>query len=263
MREHDAITGSGTSDLMVMAAGKCTPAVMTHISRGKWHMTKVNLVYADSNAIHLEIPQKDHHHPVNIRVDQPVGLSFKHDYCKYICDSVVTGFEPSTNMDSGGVIVIASPQRVDRLQRRNFYRVTVPLNLNVRALFWHRGYKDETNSMPEENYWQGRLIDLSAGGMQIGIDPMIRSNFSQGQIVGLQFTPMPYEKPILLECQIRHIAPTVDGAMICLGLQIVGLEATAEGRETLMGLCEVVKTYYNMNHDAGIAQAADALCELE
>ena len=263
MQEQNILTAAAITDLMVMVAGKTTPAVMTHISKGKWHMTKVSLLYACSYSVHLEIPQKDRHHPVNIRIDQPVGISFKHDYSKYVFDSTVTGFEPGVNIDSGGIIVIASPERVDRLQKRNFYRVSVPTGLNIRAIFWHRGYIDNTKRVPDENQWQGTLVDLSAGGLQIAIDPSQRPNFSQGQLIGMQFTPMPYEKPILLECQVRHIAPTADGKMLSLGIQIIGLEATAEGRDTLHRLCDTVKLYYDLNAKTGLNQPIDALVEAD
>jgi c-di-GMP-binding flagellar brake protein YcgR len=243
-------------DLLVMAAGDQTSAVMTHISRGKWHMTKVLITGTEGQFVHLEIPQKEKHHPINIRIDQPVGISFKHDFSKYIFQSVVTGFEQSFNLDSGGIVVISAPDYIERIQRRHFYRVAVPERLTVDALFWHRGYNDDSRRVPDENYWRGRLVDVSAGGLLVRLDITARPAFRQGQLVGLQFTPMPYERPILLECQVRHIAPTPDGKHLCLGMQIVGLEATPDGHEVLHRLCEVVKTYFNMNQKANLLHTA-------
>ncbi|MHC4755698.1 MAG: hypothetical protein ACYTBP_11205, partial [Planctomycetota bacterium] len=62
----------------------------------------------------------------------------------------------------------------------------------------------------------------------------------------MRFTPMPYEQPLLLNAQIRNILPTADKKSWCLGLQLVGLEASKEGREVLQKLCSVVENYYQM-----------------
>jgi hypothetical protein len=63
----------------------------------------------------------------------------------------------------------------------------------------------------------------------------------------MRFTPLPYEEPLLLNAQIRAMLPTADGESICLGLQMVGLEASSQGREVLSRLVGVVEQYYQMN----------------
>lgn len=263
MKEQEQLKNSEVVDLLRTAAEGETQAVMTHLSRGKWHMTKVTLLNANELNVQADIAQKEKHHPININIDQPVGISFKHDYCKYIFESVVVGFEPSVNAKSGGIIVVGMPDRIDRIQRRNYYRVAVPQELSVRVLFWHRGYNDDAKAVPLDDYWQGSLIDVSAGGLQVCVDLEQKPNFREGQLVGLQFTPMPYQQPVQIEAQVRHIAPTADGQQLCLGLQVIGLEATVEGREMLHRLCEVVKTYFNMNQQAGVAQPEDALANVK
>jgi c-di-GMP-binding flagellar brake protein YcgR len=263
MREQEQLKSFDVISLLKLAAAQKTEAVMTHLSRGKWHMTKVAVQGTTDTNIQIDITQKEKHHPINIKIDQPVGISFKHDYCKYIFESLVVGFEPSVNAKSGGVIVVAMPDWIDRIQRRNFYRVAVPQSLNVKVLFWHRGYNDEAKALPLEDYWQGRLVDVSAGGLQVCVGLDQKPNFREGQLVGLQFTPMPYEQPVLLESQVRHIAPTADGTQLCLGLQIIGLETTIDGREMLHRLCSVVKAYFEMNSKAGIYQPEGALANVD
>ena len=263
MREQEQIKGDEIVNMLKMAAARETQAVMTHLSRGKWHMTKVTLLRTTEANIQIDITQKEKHHPININIDQPVGISFKHDYCKYIFESCVVGFAPSVNIKSGGIVVVAMPDWIDRIQRRNYYRVSVPENHYVRAIFWHRGYNDGTKAVPLEDYWQGRLVDLSAGGLQICVDLDQKPNFREGQLVGVQFTPMPYEQPVQLEAQVRHIALTADGTQLCLGLQVIGLEATVEGREMLHRLCDVVKTYFTMNQQACVPQPEDTMALIE
>jgi hypothetical protein len=65
--------------------------------------------------------------------------------------------------------------------------------------------------------------------------------------VGVRFTPMPYETPLMFTAQVRNVLPTAGRDGLCLGLQIVGLEASEEGREVLARLAAVVDRYYQMN----------------
>jgi len=247
MNQPEPLQIDQITEALQTAATQKTSAVMSHLSKGKWHMTRVILKTIDNTNIHVEIAPKDKPHPINIQIDQPVGISFKLGYNKFIFESAVAGFEPSPNAASGGTIVLNRPDRMEKLGRRNYFRVSIPKDLNVKVLFWHRGYLDDSTEMPIENYWQAKLLDISAGGMQILISQDQKPNFKVGQLVGLQFTPMPYEKPILLEGQVRHIAPTLDNANLALGVQIIGLEASDDGREKLHRLCSIVEQYHQMN----------------
>jgi len=65
---------------------------------------------------------------------------------------------------------------------------------------------------------------------------------------------MPYETPLMLNAQIRNILPTADEKSTCLGLQIVGLEASREGRGVLRQLCNVVERYYQINQSSAKQQ---------
>jgi hypothetical protein len=50
--------------------------------------------------------------------------------------------------------------------------------------------------------------------------------------------------------QIRNMLPTADGNNVCLGVQIVGLEASPEGRQVLERLCGVVERYHQINQSS-------------
>ena len=96
-------------------------------------------------------------------------------------------------------------------------------------------------------------MDISAGGAQV-IVPMENladgTSFKKGQFIGMRFTPLPYETPVVLCAQIRNTLPTADGAGSSLGMQIVGLEASCEGREVLTRLISIVERYYQINQEA-------------
>jgi c-di-GMP-binding flagellar brake protein YcgR len=283
MNEMVTIQGEKLNTILRTVVNEKIPAIMSYLSKGKWHVAKVLLTDLDSNRLSVEsIRAAKKQRPINIQLAQPVGISFKHEYGKFVFDTTVIGLElspdPENNRDGGGSIVLTMPEKMEVVQRRSYFRVEVPESLKVKTLLWHRSSKEETKSRiqdrMEENQgcYQGRLLDISAGGAQIVVpyqnmlstptsfeqqltpnesgdsitDP-VKPNFKKGQFVGVRFTPLPYETPLTFSAQIRNILPTADGQGISLGLQIVGLEASPEGHQVLTRLIAVVGQYYQMN----------------
>ena len=244
------------------------PAVMSYLSKGKWHTVKVTPTALGSEKLTVAISPGRKSCPMNIRVDQPVGVSLKYEYGRFIFESKVVGFEMPPTSNGGGVLALAMPDRISVLQRRSYYRVEVPKSLKVTVTMWHRCYADgdkqtpisrggefaESSRTTPTHYWQGRLVDISAGGAAVSIDSEQKPDFKKGQYIALRFTPMPYETPLMFNAQVRTVLPTADGKCICLGLKIVGLEASAEGREILSRLIEIVQHYYQMNQSPASLQ---------
>ena len=279
---NDVMTPRGVDPekILQIAIEKKISAIMSYLSKEKWHVAKVVLsdLVGDRLSVESDTPNKKQR-PINIRVGQPVGISFKYEYGKFVFDTSVVGLEPSRgsegHREGGGTIVLAAPDKIEVVQRRSYFRVSVPESLKVQVLLWHRSGKREernrTQEMAEEmrNGCHGRLIDISAGGAQIvvpqqntgspeeGTDAAaaLATGFKKGQFVGVRFTPLPYETPLVLNAQIRNVLPTADGQNSSLGLQIVGLEASPEGREILARLIGVVERYYQINQ-SGVKQEA-------
>lgn len=274
MNEMVALRGVDPREILQTAVDKKVPAIMSYLSKGKWHVAKVLLTELGADRFSIEsthIEKKPH--PINVQMDQPVGISFKYEYGKFVFDTTVVDLGPSsdsTRLGRGGTIILAVPDRVEVVQRRSYFRVNVPESLKVNVMLWHRSQTSassvEPKDLPERQtptlsgtshihkYYQGRLADISAGGAQIIIDaeqtpvsPAQEPEFKKGQFVGLRFTPLPYEMPLMFNAQIRNILPTADNKSIYLGLQIVGLESSREGRQVLSRIVGVVERYYRMN----------------
>jgi hypothetical protein len=236
------------------------PAIMSYLSRDKWHVAKVLLTKLDGDRLNVESTISRRQRPINIRVSQPVGISFKHGYGKFVFDTTVRALEPSTDPETrrqrGGTIVLALPDKIEVIQRRSYFRVNVPDSLKVKVLLWHRsGKRSQTEPKHDtviemHNCCQGRLMDISAGGAQVIVpnqNDAEKAEFKKGQFISMRFTPLPYETPLMLSAQIRNIVPTADDQNVSLGLQIVGLEASSEGREVLIRLTGIVERYYQIN----------------
>jgi hypothetical protein len=250
---------------------KKIPAIMSYLSKGKWHTVKVVLSELGAEKFAVSISPGKKTCPMNIRVEQPVGVSLKYEYGRFIFETRVVGFEMLPGTSGGGMVALAMPDRIGVVQRRSYYRVEVPKSLKVNVTMWHRCFAEgdkqatcgrqaygelvakplaESGRTTPTHYWQGRLIDISAGGTQVSVDAEQKPDFKKGQYIGLRFTPMPYETPLMFNAQVRTVLPTADEKCICLGLKIVGLEASTEGREILSRLVEIVQQYYQMNQSA-------------
>ncbi len=253
---------------------------MSYLSRRKWHASKVLLTNLGANKLTIDILQGEKPHPINIQVNQPVGISLKYEYGKFIFETKVVGLEllpvragvgQTSPVEAvaagGGAIVLAVPERIEIVQRRSYFRVEVPKSLKVNVLLWRRGRDIALgsdgemvncpavqSSNPPEGYWQGKLVDISAGGAQIVVDASQRPELRRNQFIGLRFTPMPYERPLMFNAQVRNVLPTADNKSICLGLQMVGLETSSEGHQVLQRLCSVVEQYYQINQSSAKQQ---------
>jgi len=258
MSASQILTKEELMNVLAGAVQEKTHAVMTYQAKGKWHTKDVMLQSVNSVKIQLQISGHKAGDECNFCTDQPVGISLATKSDKYIFEAVLCDHD--SNYSDSGTAVITVPERMEKLQRRSDERVDVPSSLNVKVLFWHRGYCDDGNEGPAEAYWQGRLVDLSVSGMQISLSKEQSPNFKVGQLVGLQFTPMPYQKPIMIEGRLKHIGESDDGAGLCLGIQALGLEATSQGREKLRRIVSVLDEY-NKTNERQVQQAAAEFLE--
>jgi len=264
--------GAECEQILLTAIEKNVPAIMSYLSNDRWHVAKVLPTELAVNRLSVEgFGSGKKPHPINIQLNQPVGISFKYSYGKFVFDTTVIALEPSPDpicRQRGGTIVLAVPDRIEVLQRRSYFRVHVPESLSVHVTLWHRSgeLQDENRMQGGESrepsaYYQGKLIDISAGGAQVELPCQTgtiqsscgaqRLAFRIGQFMGLRFTPMPYETPIMFNAQIRNILPAEDNKSVYLGLQIVGLEASPEGQQVLSRIVAVVERYYQINQSSG------------
>jgi len=284
MGRFPILCGVEPRGILQTAIEESVPAIMSYSSKGKWHVARVILTELGASRLNIVVRPKSQTtgfdkadiqserkpHPINLQINQPVGISFKYGYGKFIFDTSVIDFEPSLDSSNGETIVLSVPERIEVVQRRSYFRVEVPEQLSVNVVLWHRRgsvfyYKNLRNgglrgeSTPGQvrdmfgtvhHYYQGKLVDISAGGAQVVIadnSPAHGPDFKKGQFVGLRFTPLPYEQPITFTAQVRHIFPAEDGGSIYIGLQAVGLEACPEGRQVLARLVDVAERYHQIN----------------
>lgn len=217
-------------------------ASVSFLVRGNWRKIKVKLQAVTETNIQLNLIPDKEQCQVLIETDQPVGITVASENCNYLAETVVVGVDSNVNENKPGLIVVKIPFTVEKMQRRAYVRVDVPGDMKIKVLFWHRGYSDDSAHIPVDNYWEGEMLDLSAGGLQMIVDNELAQNFSKDQFVGMQFTPMPYQRPVIVDGIIRHIICSDNGG-IALGIKFIGLESSAQGREIIKRLSATIEEY--------------------
>ena len=228
------------SDFLLTAVQGKAPVVVSFTRQGKWRLFDARIAAFDDEKIVLaEIKETK-----SLEADQPVGICIEIGHSKYLFEATIQAVEGT---GKGSKVHLEFPDKVECMQRRAYERQPVPENLKVKTLFWHRGYLDETNKEPIEQYWQGRLLNLSASGAQIAVDLDMRDCFCVGQLVGVQFTPMSYQRPLLLESHVRYLIDEPEQHQFLVGIEFLGLESGQEGRHVLHRLVTVISEYEKMN----------------
>jgi hypothetical protein len=210
------------------------PVNLTFSRDGRWHIMKLRLSSVTEDGMTLSGLAED------VKIYQPVGICVVSGHYKLL-------FESQINDVQGDTVCIDFPRSAERMPRRAYIRQPVPSAHVVKVLFWHRGYIDGSDRQPEEHYWQGRLVNLSAGGAQFAIDNDQKQFFSSGQLLGVQFTPLSYQKPFLLDSIVKYLKDNPENGHFKIGVEFLGLESP-EGRQALHRIMEVLTEYERMAH---------------
>jgi len=137
------LRGDEPEKILRTAVNKRIVAIMSYLSKSKWHVAKVLLTEFTGDRIGIvSAAPKKKQHPLNIQPDQPVGISFKYEYGKFVFDTTVVALEassgPGADQGWGGSIILAVPDRIEVVQRRSYFRVNVPESLKVKVVLRNR-----------------------------------------------------------------------------------------------------------------------------
>jgi len=240
MAQSETLKPDQIADILSTAIQEKADVTLSFTRGGKWFLYHAKISHVDQDSVFLTEDTNSE----DILENQPVGICINLGHFKYLFEAAIQTVE---NTGHQAQIQFDFPEKIEKMQRRAYERQPVPSNLKVKCLFWHRGYLDNSQENPLEQYWQGRLLNLSAGGAQIAVDLNMKDFFSVGQLVGVQFTPMSYQRPLLLEAHVKYLMDQPDQDQFLVGVEFLGLEAEMEGREVLHRLVKVINDYEKMN----------------
>jgi len=244
--------GAQSRQLLQTIIDRKIPVTLSYLAKDGWLVSRAVFVEIAEKTFAIRITPRKKTQMESLELGQTIGISFKlgygREYDKFVFDTMITGLsssDPNTNVD----FILALPQEIEMIPRRGYLRVKAPKNHNIPVRFWHRYYTTENNktTIASGPTWQAKLIDVSASGMQVALPAFPKNDFKKGDNVGIKFTPLEFETPMHLNAQVRNTIPTADGKNLCIGLEMIGLEASPEGRLNLSRLVNVVEQYHKID----------------
>lgn len=143
--------------------------------------------------------------------------------CVAFIESIKVQFTVRAPRAEGGgsapwAILAAVPERLLRLQRREFFRVRTPRNVSASCLVPEGGDGSRYESL--------RVLDLSVGGLAMLAYP-VHMEFTDGTTIDRCFLDLPGAGTVSVRMRIAHVeAPGKDGGRRC-GCEFVDLTPQA------------------------------------
>lgn len=171
--------------------------------------------------------------PVILPANQRVFAAFNLQHQPYQFDtSTIRRDNVQLNAQKSiAALVLATPMRIERIQRRSSFRVRISrAERKIGHLWLLQHLDDEDEQKPRvKPLGEVDITDLSAGGVGLLIsDPQAQQLKPTDQVI----IAVPLQQPanfIRLQADIRTLRPIAEGGSI-VGLQFLGLDDTPEGR---------------------------------
>jgi c-di-GMP-binding flagellar brake protein YcgR len=229
------------------------PLFLSAFCSSRWQMNRVLITDVREDAFDIKVSPRKKNQQIKLKADQSVGISFQCEYGQdtVIFDTKILALKSTLQADTQtDMIVLAMPEQIELVQKQNFKRVQVPSSMDIEVSLWQKNIPQAQTSETSAQVLQGfkgQLIDISASGLQVAITRSQGPAFEKEQFIGLEFVPFANETPLKLNAYIRQIFPDADQECILVGFQIIGLEASPEGRMVLQRICNVVDQYRQIN----------------
>lgn len=165
---------------------------------------------------------------------QLLPCSFRRSHRKYLFVSAI--LDQTTLCIDGQdqeAFVLAWPESVQQVQRRLYFRASVPNEMKLSIKIWNS--VAAIDSAPAEPPLSvGRILDISAGGTQILLPSSNTLTIDKSYLMEIEL-PKP-EQPALILGQVRRIDEVTDTNEFRYGLQFLSLDHSPRGQETLLRL---------------------------
>jgi len=243
MISRNYAVGVECKKMLEEAARRHLPIKVTNRRGYLWQVYNSNFLGLQSGRLALASPKdNDQTEAIEPTQGQEIAVSFKKGYhkCLFVTRILNCGqFEIEPGVSAPAMTVLA-PQQVEKVQRRAFNRAAAPAGEPVIVSF-APSWQDPDTSPALSGH--ARLHDLSAGGLGLVMPLDKMPKLKTGDQFKLCFVPWPGQEPIHLEARFRHATEPDQNGNVILGLQIVGLEMTEEGRGRLRRIGRVVGVY--------------------
>ena len=222
-----------------------TPLVLSHQVNESWQNYRSRFLGLRGEELWLEYAQPDPGRAVpKLVVGQKLGVAFKQRHHKFVFTTRIINiaeFRLTPELAVTGV-QIDWPEKVFRLQRRSFYRASVPIDRPMYVDLWQGGLAQEPDAkLRDKLVYSGQVADISAGGFRIRMVPGRDPALQCGDSIGALVRCAGLVEPLRVDGQFRHADQDEFGLL--LGIQFLGLTETPEGRKTMQVINQLVSEF--------------------
>ncbi len=188
------------------------------------------LDYRADGSICLEAPTRGSV-PVMVRPEEQVFVALTLHQQAYQFEGLVTARELATvgGRKDVSAIVLAGPEAIQRIQRRNYFRVKLSGVRKKVAHLWIIEQEPPEGKLKAVPMGQVQMVDLSAGGTRILVPGQYAKHLKLDRDAIIAMPLEDPDKPIRLQSVVRFAKATREGPWQ-VGLKFLGLEETHEGR---------------------------------
>lgn len=235
---------SETGTVLREAFDRRTPLVLSFRGPDGWITFSSRLLGLDGNNAQLtiELPAERRDQLTDqLPGGSYLGVAFRRGHKKCLCTCVAIGMIDKRSGRNGPAgLALRWPEQIQVLQRRNYYRVLVPANMELKALIWSGGLnRKPENPAQDKTSMYARIRDISLGGMAVHAPAHEDCPFSEGQTVGCEFGT-PDDGRVTIEARFRHATRKPNGEKL-LGFQFVGLEHGPAGGHRIKQIVGLTK----------------------
>ncbi len=181
---------------------------------GQFAVTQIMKVDAVRNEVHFDLP------------NQPQQQSELLDASELVCVAFVESVKLQFTVDSprrsseGGypTFLSALPDRVLRLQRREYYRVRTPESLSASCLVPYSGDRVQYESL--------RVLDVSVGGLAMLAYPR-HFDPAGGTVIDRCYLDLPGVGTVTVRMRVAHVETAKDGESRRCGCEFIDLSPQA------------------------------------
>ncbi len=218
------------------------PVSLTCYIGGAWYNLRTGIIKQSSEWLWITYPNGNGSPLPEMTKGMVLGLAFKLGHHKHIFSTRIEAdcrIQPEEGQKVHAVCV-PTPAKMQRVQRRAYYRVEVPRNRSVLASFWLGGQEGDKSLK-----WEGWVTNISAGGFQVRMSSRAAPQLSAGDIVGVRIEVGQEFESVLADAQFRNFLndPASDDGVVRLGFQFLGLNESPRGRRTLYRVGRIVRGF--------------------
>lgn len=262
MKPRRMTTGYDAAEIFARAARERALTVISVQDGDNWKQFKSRFLERDAARRFFvldHVPDDERPLP-SLAAGQCVGVSLRQSSRKFLFSSVVEAkgqfvFDPQTSVPA---IRYRWPEQITELQRRVYYRTPVPQDSPpIPVQIWRGGAKARHAAGETPVVLSGAAINLSCGGIQVGVDGGPRVDWPDDELLGVEINLADGRPPIVVDARFRGLRLD-DQHAASFAIQFIGLEVGPEGRSALQRLAFCVQRLYRLGASVGQGPASDA-----